>query len=184
MNVTVGGLKQGRIGEINFIGKPDGPNNIQALDGHNGWAYIKAMWIDNFQQYNTVNIAGTPASEGTANLNIRTWVFTNRLKNSSLDCTTNNNCIKQTHILPLELRVERDDNTIIDGIYGVTCRIAMPNPPVPGCTAPSRTTPDEILEGEAPDCEDNEFFSITQAVKDSVSGIIKAHKGKCCRLLQ
>ena len=72
-------LKQEKIGEINFIGKPDGPGKIQALDGHNGWAYIKAMWIDNFQPSNTVqiDIGGTTiaASEGAANLNVRTWVF-------------------------------------------------------------------------------------------------------------
>ena len=186
--VKVGGavrLKQEKIGEINFIGKPDKPDgsgNIQALDGHNGWAYIKAMWIDNFQQYNTVSIdiSGTTitASEGTANLNVRTWVFTNRLKNSSLDCTTNNNCIKQTHILPLEIRVNSNDNAIIDGIYGVTCRIAMTNPSMPG-----GTSSDEIPVGEAPNCEDNEFFSVTQTVK-ATRGHVKAHKGKCCRFLQ
>ena len=183
--VKVGGtvrLKQEKIGEINFIGEPDGSGNIQALDGHNGWAYIKAMWIDNFQQYNTVNIdiSGTTiaASEGTANLNVRTWIFTNRLKNSSLDCTTNNNCIKQTHILPLEIRVNSNNNAIIDGIYGVTCRTAMTNPSMPGGTSSAK-----IPVGEAPNCEDNEFFSVTQTVK-ATRGNVEAHKGKCCRFLQ
>ena len=116
-------LKQAKIDTIDFIGRPDGPSNVQALDGRNGWAYIKAMWIDNFKEHSEITEGTVTTKKGTADLNVRTWVFTNRLKDSSLDCTTNSNCIKQTHTLPLEIRVNNAQQ-ITDGAYGVFCRPA------------------------------------------------------------
>ena len=232
--VEVGGverLKQAGIDSINFIGRPDG-SSIQALDGRNGWAYIKAMWIDNFNKYSEMNVdettttttaattttpatttTTTPATattaattttttttaatattaatttittttiivaeKGTANLNVRTWIFTNRLKDSSLNCTVNNNCLKQTHILPLEIRVKKSNKEIIDGAYGVSCRIAETIE-----LADRTSVLGEIPTGKPPNCEDNEFFNITLAIKHPTFLTVTGHKGQCCKLVQ
>ena len=168
-------LKQAKIGNINFIGRPDGPDDVQALDGRNGWAYIKTMWIGNFNRHSEITEGSITTEKGTADLNVRTWVFTNRLQDSSLDCTANDNCIKQTHTLPLEIRVNSSDNTIVDGDYGVFCRSARDK------ASPSSKV---ILVGESPNCGAKEFFNITKANKHATYNTVISHEGQCCQLVQ
>ena len=171
-----------------FLGHGEG-GNIRSLDGR-GWAYIRTMWIQEFQAYDepSANTDGddgsTPETElrrGSANLKVLIWKFTNLLENPGYDCITNNNCEREVLTIPLDLRVVKTANSaegqnnvdaVVDGTFGLSCRILAVAIKVEDLDDP---------------CNANEFFDITDSENtadpsDPVS--IGKHRGRCCRFVQ
>ena len=184
------------IDSVPLMGPVASGGDIRSLDNA-GWTYIKTMWIQDFQEYDSSeeDLLGdgppdTTLRRGSANLKVLLWKFTNLLDNPGLDCSINKqNCEREVITLPLDLRIVDSTaegltlNSVYDGTFGLQCRSILNvvvNAAV-GCTSPDVTRC----------CRSNEFFSQTRGVDDKMpdgsagsDGSIDAFKGNCCRFVQ
>lgn len=108
-------LQQADVDGVRLIGIPNGSGGITSLDNP-GWAYIRAMWVENFVRYDIRN-----DDVGNAELKILVWTFGNRLDSPSLDCLAANNCTKEVITLPIDITVDPNTALIVDGSYGLVC---------------------------------------------------------------
>ena len=126
-------LRQGTVEGMSFIGEPIGTNSVSSLDDA-GWVYIRSIWVDNWEPYNTaipldvksrevLNIVrdGGNQVRGKANLAVLVWVFNNLLDNPGLNCRTQNNCTRYVMRLPIDIWVDSTNGNIVDGTYGLDC---------------------------------------------------------------
>ena len=116
-------LRQADLGTagnpILLIGPPEGSTGIRSLDKA-GWAYIKAMWVENFSRYDPTNLLDNGRDEGNADLRVLVWIFTNRDKDPGLNCIGQNNCIREVITLPLDIEID-SNGKITEGSYGLKC---------------------------------------------------------------
>ena len=173
----IGGEIVLRRGEVEsgvwLIGRPDPamPGGIRGLDNA-GWAYIRAIWVDNYKRYDTVRVAED--NKGMAEFNVLVWTYTNLLERPGLDCATNNNCIREVITLPIDITINRDTppagGRFYRGLYGLDCEVVQ-----------RFDTTDTSTR-----CEGDRFFKRIAGIdSDPVEGHenvnVISYWGRCCR---